>query len=134
LHGYTFRFTGINQIKGPNYTSDRGTIEVTRGDEPVVTLNPEKRLYTVQNMPMTEAAIDAGITRHLYVALGDSITPTAWVVRIYHKPFIGWIWSGCLLMAIGGMLAAFDRRYRARARAGSAQAAASAGLSAAAAS
>ena len=130
LHGYTFRFTAINAVKGPNYTSERGTIEVTRGAEPVVTLNPEKRLYTVQNMPMTEAAIDAGFTRHLYVALGDSITPTAWVVRIYHKPFIGWIWGGCLLMGIGGLLAAFDRRYRARARAGSAQLTTAAGLNA----
>ena len=130
LHGYTFRFTAINEVKGPNYTSERGTIEVTRGAEPVVTLNPEKRLYTVQNMPMTEAAIDAGFTRHLYVALGDSITPTAWVVRIYHKPFIGWIWGGCLLMGIGGLLAAFDRRYRARARAGSAQLTTAAGLNA----
>jgi cytochrome c-type biogenesis protein CcmF len=133
LHGYTFRFTAINAVKGPNYTSERGTIEVTRGAEPVVTLNPEKRLYTVQNMPMTEAAIDAGFTRHLYVALGDSLTPTTWVVRIYHKPFVGWIWGGCLLMGIGGLLAAFDRRYRASARAGSAQLAAAAGLNAAAA-
>ncbi len=133
LHGYTFRFTAINAVKGPNYTAERGTIEVTRGTESVVTLNPEKRLYIVQNMPMTEAAIDAGFTRHLYVALGDSITPTTWVVRIYHKPFIGWIWGGCLLMGIGGLLAAFDRRYRARARAGSAQLAGAAGLNASAA-
>ncbi len=119
-------------VKGPNYSAERGTIEVTRGSEPVVTLHPEKRLYTVQNMPMTEAAIDAGFWRHLYVALGDSISPTSWVVRIYHKPFISWIWGGCLLMGIGGLLAAFDRRYRVRARAGAAQAAA-AGLNAAAA-
>jgi cytochrome c-type biogenesis protein CcmF len=131
LHGYTFRFTAINPVTGPNYTSERGTIEVTRGTEPVVTLNPEKRLYIVQNMPMTIAAIDAGFARHLYVALGDSITPTTWVVRIYHKPFVGWIWSGCLLMGIGGLLAAFDRRYRARARAGSAQLAAGLNASAA---
>jgi cytochrome c-type biogenesis protein CcmF len=130
LHGYTFHFTAINPVKGPNYTSERGTIEVTRGTEPVVTLNPEKRLYIVQNMPMTEAAIDAGFTRHLYVALGDSITPTTWVVRIYHKPFVGWIWSGCLLMGIGGLLAAFDRRYRARVRAGSVQLAGASGLNA----
>jgi cytochrome c-type biogenesis protein CcmF len=130
LHGYTFRFAAINAVTGPNYTSDRGTIEVTRGSDPVVTLNPEKRLYTVQNMPMTEAAIDAGFTRHLYVALGDSIDPTTWVVRIYHKPFIGWIWGGCLMMGIGGLIAAFDRRYRTRARAGSAQMAAGAGLNA----
>ena len=121
LHGYTFRFAGDRQVKGPNYSADRGTVEVTRGSEPVVTLHPEKRLYTVQNMPMTEAAIDAGFWRHLYVALGDSISPTSWVVRIYHKPFISWIWGGCLLMGIGGLLAAFDRRYRVRARAGAAQ-------------
>jgi cytochrome c-type biogenesis protein CcmF len=132
LHGYTFRFASIDAVKGPNYSADRGTIEVTRGAEPLVILHPEKRLYTVQNMPMTEAAIDAGLTRHLYVALGDAITPTSWVVRIYHKPFISWIWGGCLMMGIGGLLAAFDRRYRARARAGAAQAAA-AGLNAAAA-
>ncbi len=132
LHGYTFRFTGIKAVQGPNYSSERGTIEVTRGSEPVVTLHPEKRLYTVQNMPMTIAAIDAGFTRHLYVALGDSISKTSWVVRIYHKPFIGWIWGGCLLMGVGGLFAAFDRRYRARARATSAQLAAG-GLNASAA-
>jgi len=128
LHGYTFQFAGIKHVNGPNYTADRATINVTRGGDPVVTLNPEKRLFTVQNMPMTEAAIDAGFTRHLYVALGDALTPTSWVVRIYHKPFVGWIWGGCLLMGVGGLFAAFDRRYRVRARSSSAQAAASAGL------
>jgi cytochrome c-type biogenesis protein CcmF len=132
LNGYTFRFTGIDKVKGPNYTADRGTIVVTRGGAPVVTLHPEKRVYTVQNMPMTEAAIDAGFWRHLYVALGDSLTPTSWIVRIYDKPFVGWIWYGCLLMGIGGFLAALDRRYRVKARAGALQAAA-AGLNPAAA-
>ena len=128
LAGYVFKLVAINDVKGPNYMATRGTIEVTRDDKAVTTLNPEKRLYTVQNMPMTEAAIDHGLTRHLYVALGEPIGPKVWIVRLYYKPFIGWIWSGCLLMAFGGLLAVIDRRYRVRARAGSAQAAAAAGL------
>ena len=128
MHGYTFRFASVDKVNGPNYTADRAAIEVTRGGKPVVTLHPEKRLFTVQNMPMTEAAIDAGFTRHLYVALGDALSPTSWVVRIYHKPFVGWIWGGCLFMGVGGLIAAFDRRYRVRARSSAAQAVAAAGL------
>ncbi len=128
MHGYTFRFVSVGKVNGPNYTADRAAIEVTRGGKPVVTLHPEKRLFTVQNMPMTEAAIDAGFTRHLYVALGDALSPTSWVVRIYHKPFVGWIWGGCLFMGVGGLIAAFDRRYRVRARSSAAQAVAAAGL------
>jgi cytochrome c-type biogenesis protein CcmF len=126
LAGYSFRFAAINEVKGPNYVASRGTFEITRGSEAVTTLNAEKRMYTVQNMPMTEAAIDAGMLRHLYVALGEPLSPTTWVVRLYHKPFISWIWSGCLMMGIGGFLAAFDRRYRVKARA--AQAASIGGL------
>jgi cytochrome c-type biogenesis protein CcmF len=117
LAGYSFRFAAVNEVKGPNYVASRGTVEVTRGSERVATLNSEKRLYTVQNMPMTEAAIDAGLLRHLYVAMGESLGPTTWIVRLYHKPFISWIWGGCLMMGIGGFLAAFDRRYRVKARA-----------------
>ena len=75
-------------------------------------LHPEKRLYTVQQMPMTEAAIDSGITRDLYVSLGDSLEGGAWLVRVQHKPFVDWIWVGCLIMGLGGLLAASDRRYR----------------------
>jgi cytochrome c-type biogenesis protein CcmF len=129
LSGYAFRFAAVNEITGPNYVASRGTIEVTRGGAAVTTLNSEKRLYTVQNMPMTEAAIDAGMLRHLYVALGEALSPTTWIVRLYHKPFIGWIWFGCLMMGAGGFLAAFDRRYRVRARA--AQASAAGGMAAA---
>ena len=128
LAGYTFRLVAINDVKGPNYTATRGTIEVMHAGSPVTILSPEKRLYTVQNMPMTEAAIDAGLTRHLYVALGEPINPKAWIVRLYYKPYIGWIWGGCLLMAFGGLLAAIDRRYRVRVRAGPPQAAAAANL------
>ncbi|MEK7361008.1 MAG: cytochrome c-type biogenesis CcmF C-terminal domain-containing protein, partial [Pseudomonadota bacterium] len=130
LAGYTFRLTAIDEVKGPNYLATRGTIEISRDGSRVTTLKPEKRLYTVQNMPMTEAAIDYGVTRHLYVALGEPIGPKVWIVRLYYKPFISWIWVGCLMMGFGGLLAAIDRRYRVRARAGSGQAAVAAGLGA----
>ena len=133
LHGFSFRLTAIDDVKGPNYVSARGTIEVTRDGAGVATLQPEKRLYTVQNMPMTEAAIDAGWTRHLYVALGESLGAKVWIVRLYHKPYVGWIWGGCLLMAFGGLLAAIDRRYRVRARAAAMPSTSAAGLKAAAA-
>jgi cytochrome c-type biogenesis protein CcmF len=128
LAGYAFRLVGLQEVKGPNYTATRGTIEVTQDGKPVATLNPEKRMYTVQSMPMTEAAIDHGMTRHLYVALGEPIGQKVWIVRLYYKPFIAWIWSGALLMAFGGLLAVIDRRYRVRTRAGTAQSTAAAGL------
>jgi cytochrome c-type biogenesis protein CcmF len=79
-------------------------------------LFPERRVYTVQKMAMSEAAIDTGIFRHLYVALSDAVGPASWIVRVHHKPFVSWIWGGCLLMALGGILAASDRRYRLAAR------------------
>ncbi|MBE0615313.1 MAG: heme lyase CcmF/NrfE family subunit [Burkholderiales bacterium] len=128
LSGYGFKLTDIKEVPGPNYTATRGTIEVTQDGKPVTTLHPEKRVYTVQNMPMTEAAIDYGMTRHLYVALGESVGPKAWIVRLYYKPYISWIWLGCLLMGFGGLLAAIDRRYRVRTRADSAPAASTVGL------
>jgi cytochrome c-type biogenesis protein CcmF len=116
LGGYTFRMDGVKDVQGPNYVAARAQIQVSRQGRAVTTLYPEKRIYTVQNMPMTEAAIDTGFTRDLYVSLGDSVGATAWIVRVQHKPFIDWIWGGCLLMALGGALAASDRRYRLAAR------------------
>ncbi|TMH52153.1 MAG: heme lyase CcmF/NrfE family subunit [Betaproteobacteria bacterium] len=116
LGGYTFRLDGVRDVQGPNYVAARAQIQVGREGRAVTTLYPEKRIYTVQNMPMTEAAIDPGFTRDLYVSLGDSVSATAWIVRVQHKPFIDWIWGGCLLMALGGALAASDRRYRLAAR------------------
>ena len=110
--GYTFRFDGVRDVTGPNYVAGRGQIAVTKNGKPVTNLYPEKRIYRVQNQPMTEAAIDTGFTRDLYVSLGDAVSDTAWVVRVHHKPFVDWIWGGCLLMALGGALAASDRRYR----------------------
>ena len=130
LAGYMFRLVSIDDVRGPNYKATRGTVEITRDGAPVTTLRPEKRIYTVQNMPMTEAAIDKGVMRHLYVAMGESVGPKAWILRLYYKPFISWIWGGCLLMAIGGLFAAIDRRYRVKVRAGAAQTAGAAGLNA----
>ena len=117
LAGFTFKLNAINGVAGPNYQAARATVEVLKGETRVAVLSPEKRLYTVQNMPMTEAAIDAGVFRHLYVSLGEEVEARAWTLRIYHKPLISWIWAGCLLMALGGALAVFDRRYRAKAKA-----------------
>ncbi|WP_313476630.1 heme lyase CcmF/NrfE family subunit [Stutzerimonas kunmingensis] len=112
LGGYEFVFEGAVHHEGPNFTSDKATIRVLDGDKRIVTLHPEKRLYTVQQMPMTEAGIDAGFTRDLYVALGEPLGDGAWAVRVHIKPFVRWIWLGGLMMAFGGMLAASDRRYR----------------------
>ena len=112
LAGYVFRFGGVRAVEGPNYVADRATLEVMRNGAPVTVLYPERRVYLVQQNPMTEAAIDSGFTRDLYVALGDPVSDSAWVVRVQHKPFVGWIWGGCVVMALGGVLAASDRRYR----------------------
>lgn len=112
IGGYTFQFAQIGEVKGPNYIAARAVINITKNGVPVKSMFPEKRVYTVQQMPMTEAAIDYGITRDLYVALGEAIDETTWIVRVHHKPFVVWIWLGCLLMAIGGILASSDRRYR----------------------
>jgi len=116
LGGYTFRLDGVRDVQGPNYVAARAEIQVSKNGRAFTTLYPEKRIYTVQNMPMTEAAIDTGFTRDLYVSLGDAVSATAWVVKVQHKPFIDWIWGGCLLMALGGALAASDRRYRVAAK------------------
>ncbi|WP_241050942.1 heme lyase CcmF/NrfE family subunit [Achromobacter xylosoxidans] len=111
--GYRFTFAALAPAAGPNYSAQRAEFRITRADgRPVTTLYPEKRHYTVQDMPLSQAAIDSGFTRDLFVALGEPAGGTAWTVRIQVKPFMAWIWSGCLLMALGGLLAAGDRRYR----------------------
>ena len=112
LGGYVFRFEGATRAKGPNYTADRGQVVVTKGGDVETVLFPEKRVYTVQTMPMTEAAIDTGFTRDLYVSLGEPVGNGAWSVRVYYKPFVDWIWGGAFIMALGGLLAITDRRYR----------------------
>jgi len=112
LGGYSFRLAGFGEYTGPNFVGLRATLHVSRDGREVATLQPEKRLYKVQGMPMTEAAIDAGFTRDIYVSLGEALSEDAWAVRLQVKPFINWIWGGALLMALGGLLAATDRRYR----------------------
>jgi len=111
LGGYQFRFMGTTPQEGPNYTAQRGTLTVTNSHGYTWTLHPEKRTYRVQTMPMTEAAIDYGLLRHIYVALGESLADGAWSMRLYVKPFVGWIWLGAAAMALGGILSAADRRY-----------------------
>lgn len=116
LGGYRFVFEGAEHFEGPNFTSDKGTVRVLEDGEEVAVLHPEKRLYTVQQMPMTEAGIDAGFTRDLYVALGEPLENGAWAVRVHIKPYVRWIWLGGLMMGLGGLLAAFDPRYRVKVR------------------
>jgi cytochrome c-type biogenesis protein CcmF len=118
VRGYQFRFDGAVDGKGPNYQSARGTVTVTRDGRPVTTLHPEKRLYLAQRgNAMTEAAIRSGLLGDLYVSLGEPVDDRGgWTLRVYLKPFVTWIWGGCVLMAAGGMLAVFDRRYRTQAR------------------
>jgi cytochrome c-type biogenesis protein CcmF len=114
LAGYEFRFEGVRDVEGPNYFAQEGTLRAFVDGREVALLSPQKRIYRVQQSPMTEAAIDAGLTRDLFVALGDPLGETgAWSLRLYHKPFIRWIWLGTIFMTIGGLLAATDKRYRA---------------------
>ena len=110
--GYTFQFNGTRNDVGPNYKAVIGDIAVIKDEQFVRNMYPEKRTYNASGMAMTEAAIDTGFLRDLYVALGEPLTNGAWVVRVYHKPFVDWIWLGCLLMAIGGITSITDRRYR----------------------
>ena len=112
IANYEFRFTDIEQVVGPNYVSVMGTFDVARSGRLVATLNPEKRTYLVSGSQTTEAAIDTGLTRDLYVVLGDRRDDGSWVVRTYVKPFAIWIWAGAMLMALGGLVSLSDRRYR----------------------
>jgi cytochrome c-type biogenesis protein CcmF len=112
LAGLTFRLDGVASIKGPNYVAARASFSVMRNEKTIAVMHPERRLYTVQEQTMTEAAIDTGLTRDLYVSLGDPLPDGSWVVKVQRKPFVDWIWGGCLIMALGGLLAASDRRYR----------------------
>ena len=116
--GYVFRFDGVSETPGPNYIASQGRVSVSKNGKPVTELFPEKRVYNASGMPMTEAAIQTGVLRDLYVSLGEPIPDGsgAWAVRVYIKPFVDWIWAGCLFMSLGGILAISDRRYRIHAR------------------
>ena len=111
---YSFQLKSLGEVTGPNYKAVRADVEVRRGDEVIKTLQPEKRRYFSSAMPMTEAGIDSGFIRDLYVSLGEPLDDarTEWSMRVYYKPFVPWLWGGVLLMVLGGLFAALDRRYR----------------------
>jgi cytochrome c-type biogenesis protein CcmF len=112
--GYKFILDEMRDIPGPNYQATEAIVKVFKNKRYVTTLRSQKRIYTVRNMPMTEAGIDSGLMRDLYVSLGEPLDEKAWSFRLYHKPFVRWIWLGAIFMSIGGLLAATDRRYRIR--------------------
>jgi cytochrome c-type biogenesis protein CcmF len=111
---YTFRLNSLDEVRGPNYKAVRADVQVLRNDKIIEILQPEKRRYFSSAMPMTEAGIDSGFMRDLYVSLGEPLDDarTEWSMRVYYKPFVPWLWGGVLLMVLGGVLAALDRRYR----------------------
>lgn len=114
IRAYTFTFNGVREADGPNYQGVIGSISVTEKGKVVSILMPEKRFYNVSRAVMTEAAIDGGFTRDLYAALGEEISKSTWSMRLYYKPFVRWIWSGGVLMAVGALFCMFDPRYRRR--------------------
>ena len=112
LGRHAFRFDGVEAIRGPNYTADRGSVQVLRDGQPLVLLHPEKRRYIAGGQVMSEVGLVPGLTGDLYVALGEPLGGGAWAVRVHVKPFVRWIWLGALLMALGGFVTAADRRFR----------------------
>jgi cytochrome c-type biogenesis protein CcmF len=113
LAGYEFRFIEVAQVRGPNYVADQARVEVTRNGVPVTSMHPQKRRYLASGSVMTEAAIDAGLFRDLYVAMGEPVGSSgAWAIRLHYKPLVRWMWLGAILMALGAFTAALDKRYR----------------------
>ena len=112
IGGYAIRFEGVDEVRGPNYMSDTGHVQVSRDGNTVVRLDPEKRAYAAGGQVMTEAGIHPGVFKDIYVALGEPLGNGSWAVRVHIKPFVRWIWTGALLMALGGLVAASDRRFR----------------------
>jgi cytochrome c-type biogenesis protein CcmF len=110
--GFEITLDAVDRVQGPNYLSTTGTLSVRRGGEVLTVLHPEKRTYPVEAMPTTEADIDNGLWRDIYLVIGDPQAGGGWAVRTYIKPFANWIWAGCLMMALGGLLSLTDRRYR----------------------
>ena len=112
VHGYRFVFDGTHDVRGPNYQAIEADIRITRNGEPVTVLHPQKRVYDGDNSSATEADLDPGLFRDLYVAMGDPLGNGAWSMRLQYKPLIRFLWFGGLLMAFGGILAVSDRRSR----------------------
>jgi cytochrome c-type biogenesis protein CcmF len=112
IDGMTFKFNGAKKVLGANYVASQGEFVISQNGNQLAVLKPEKRFYPVQGSVMTEADIKPGIIKDLYISLGEPLENGAWSVRIYIKPFVQWIWAGCILMALGGFLALTDKRYR----------------------
>ena len=112
INDYDFRFEGTLPVKGPNYLSKQGQFFVTKDGKDIASLTPEKRYYPVQGAVMTEASISINPVRDIYVSLGEELEGGGWSVRVYFKPFVQWIWVGCVLMSLGGLLTMIDKRYR----------------------
>ncbi len=112
IAAYELKLNSVENVRGPNYFSTMGVIAVSKDGQLLTVLRPEKRNYPVAQMPTTEAAIDYRLSRDLYVVLGDQQSDNSWTVRTYLKPFTNWIWGGCALMAVGGLLSLTDRRLR----------------------
>jgi len=112
LSGYTLTLNDVRQVEGPNYTATVGDFALARDGRRLATMHPEKRVYPVAQMPTTEAALDNGLLRDIYVVIGDAQQGGGWTVRSYYKPLANWIWGGSILMALGGALSLSDRRYR----------------------
>ena len=109
---YDFRLLSLERADGPNYQATRATVAVFDGERRIATMRPEKRFYIARQMPMTEVALRPGLIQDLYLALGEPLDDSAWAVRIHYKPFVRWLWLGALVMALGGVLAIMDPRYR----------------------
>jgi len=113
LAGYRFEFVELAQVRGPNFVADEARIRITRDGREVARLAPQKRRYLASGSVMTEASIDPGLFRDLYVAMGEPVgTDGAWAIRLHYKPMVRWMWLGAIFMGMGGMATAFDRRYR----------------------
>jgi len=114
--GYEFEMRELRNVEGPNFSAIEAEIEIRKGGDFVATLRPQKRQYLVQKNWMTEAGIRAGLDKDLFVALGDQLGNGGWSVRIQYKPMIRFIWLGAMIMALGGLIAMTDRRYRSKVR------------------
>ena len=114
IAGYDFRYVSSAEVKGPNYDAVRAEVDVTRNGKPVTVLRPEKRHFWVQQTDNSQAAISVSWARDLFVAMGNPLGADAWSMRIQYKPLVRYIWLGAVIMAIGGVIAATDRRYRVR--------------------
>jgi cytochrome c-type biogenesis protein CcmF len=119
IAGYDFRFVNAVNVRGPNYDAVEALVEVTRGGKPVAILKPQKRHFRVQQTDNSQAAISVNWARDLFVAMGNPLGENAWSMRIQYKPLVRYIWLGALVMAIGGLVAATDRRYRVKVPVGS---------------